>query len=144
MRRIPLSAQLVAVLKSWKLECPPTDDELMFPAADGRPVRRSNVQRSGLWPALRRANLRKVTVYSLRHTFASGLIADGAPVTEVQRLMGHSSPVITLKAYAHWFKGADSGAVDRLSAMILDGTETRHKHGTANEVTLRVSVPSQV
>jgi integrase len=141
-RHIPISAGLVTVLKAWKLECPPTDDELMFPAADGRPVRRSNVQRSGLWPALRRANLRKVTVYSLRHTFASGLIAGGAPVTEVQSLLGHSSPMITLKVYSHWFKGTDSGAVGRSSAMILDGEKTRHKHGTEADNTLRVSVPN--
>ena len=72
-------------------------------------------------------------MYSLRYTFASGLIAGRAPVTEVQRLMGHSSPVVTLKVYAHWFKDADSGAVGRLSATILGGAGTRHKHGTAIE-----------
>jgi len=57
-------------------------------------------------------------------------------------LLGHSSPAVTLKVYSHWFKGTDSGAVGRLSAMILGGAETRHKHGTGIDDTLRTGVSS--
>jgi len=134
-RRIPLAPELVAVLKAWKLEYQATDNDLVFPAADGRPIRRSNALRCGLWPALRRANLRRVTMHSLRHSFASALIEGddlhpGAPITEVQHLLGHSSPAVTAKVYAHWLKDADSGAVSRLSAIILGGSRVRHRHGT--------------
>jgi integrase len=145
-RRIPLAPELVAVLKAWKLECPATEDDLVFPAADGRPIRRSKALRCGLWPALRRANLRRVTMHSLRHSFASALIEGddinrGASITEVQHLLGHSSPAVTAKIYAHWLKDADSGAVRRLSATILGGAGLRHQHGTeaATEASLGAS-----
>jgi integrase len=119
LRKIPIPAELVSTLRSWKLQCPATDDDLVFPAADGRPIRRSNALRYGLWSALRRAGLRRVNMHSLRHSFASALIMGGAAVTEVQSLLGHASPAITLGIYSHWFKTVDSGAVGRLSQMIL-------------------------
>jgi len=49
-------------------------------------------RRRGLYPALRRAQLRRVNMHSLRHSFASALIAAGTPVTEVQHYVGHASP----------------------------------------------------
>jgi integrase len=126
IRKLPIPGELAAALRTWKLQCPATADDLVFPAADGRPIRRSNALRYGLWAALRRAGLRRVNMHSLRHSFASALIMGGAPVTEVQSLLGHASPEITLRIYSHWFKTADSGAVDRLSKMIFgNGTAPR-------------------
>ena len=40
-------------------------------------------------------------------------------MTEVQSLLGHASPAIKLRIYSHWFKTVDSGAVERLSQIIL-------------------------
>lgn len=119
LRKIPIPAELAAALRVWKLQCPATADELVFPAADGRPIRRSNALRYGLWAALRHARLRRVNMHSLRHSFASALIMGGAAVTEVQSLLGHASPAITLRIYSHWFQTIDSGAVARLSQIIL-------------------------
>ncbi len=67
-------------------------------------MRRSIALRRGLRPALRRAGLRQVNMHSLRHSFASALIMRGAPITEVQHLLGHASPSITLGVYSHFFK----------------------------------------
>jgi integrase len=64
-----------------------------------------------LRPALKAAGLRHVTIHSLRHTFASGLIMQGRPVTEVAHLLGHASPTITLAVYSHWFRDTKSDAV---------------------------------
>jgi hypothetical protein len=51
----------------------------------------------------------------LRPSYASGLIAAGAPITEVQHRLGHSNPAVTLQVYSHWFTDADSGASDRFA-----------------------------
>ena len=59
-----------------------------------------------------------MNIHSLRHSFASALIMAGAAVTEVQALLGHASPAITLRIYSHYFKTMDSGAVGRLSKTI--------------------------
>ena len=115
-RDIPIGALLVRVLKEWRLAAGRNDLDLVFADPDGKPIRRSTVRRNALLPALKRAGLPHVDFHSLRHSFASGLIQRGAPVTEVQHLLGHSNPAITLKVYSHWFEGADSGAANAYSA----------------------------
>ena len=54
--RVP--KELLHVLKVWKLQCPPGEMDLVFPPPKGKPAHRSNVLRSGLYPALKRAELR--------------------------------------------------------------------------------------
>ena len=86
-------------------------------------MHRSTALRYGLWPALSRAGLRRVNMHSLRHSFASALIMAGAPVTEVQSLLGHSSPAVTLKVYSHWFKNVETDSVDRLAKSLTTGSK---------------------
>jgi integrase len=119
-REIPLAEPLAIALKSWKLESPTNDGDLVFATADGQPIRRSNALRYGLWPALRRAQLRKVNMHSLRHSFASSLIMGNAPITEVQHLLGHSSPAVTLRVYSHWFRDLKTESVERLAGLLVN------------------------
>jgi integrase len=65
----------------------------------------------------------RVTMHSLNHSFASALIMAGAPVTEVQSRLGHSSPVVTLKIYSHWFKNVETDSVDRLAKGLTTGSK---------------------
>ena len=58
-------------------------------------------------------------MHSLRHSFASALIMEGAPVTEVKAVMGHSNATTTLNIYAHWFKGAKTGAITKLARTLM-------------------------
>lgn len=118
-RMISVPAELATMLKAWKLQCPPSEMDLVFPNVDGTPLRRSVALRRGMWPALRRAGLRRVNMHSLRHSFASALIAAGSPVTEVQSILGHSSPAITLTVYAHWFRASKTTAMDSVVKNIL-------------------------
>jgi integrase len=53
--------------------------------------------------------------HGLRHSFASILIMRGEPATRVANLLGHSSPAVTMKVYAHWFKDRQSNAVNDLA-----------------------------
>jgi integrase len=120
-RTLPLPAELVAMLRTWKVQCPPSKSALVFCRADGEPLRRSYVLRTGLWPACRRAELRRANVKTLRHSYASGLLAQGTPITMVAHLMGHSSAQITLQVYSHFVPGTDDSAVDRFAASFLGG-----------------------
>lgn len=57
--------------------------------------------------ALEAAELGKLRFHDLRHGYASLLIAEGLNVVFVSRQLGHSSPDITLRVYAHLFDAAE-------------------------------------
>lgn len=50
---------------------------------------------------IKAAGLPRITFHGLRHTFASVSLQEGVPLTVVSQKLGHSSPHITLKVYAH-------------------------------------------
>jgi len=119
IRTLPLPPELVSALKSWKIQCPPNERDLVFASQSRKPLQRSWVLRRVLRPALRRAKLRRIALHTLRHSFASVLIAAGAPITQVQYLLGHAKPTTTLKVYSHWFKNrVESSAVLALAREI--------------------------
>jgi integrase len=52
----------------------------------------------------KRAGVRAIRIHDLRHTFASHYIMNGGSLAELQGLLGHTSPTMTLK-YAHLAPG---------------------------------------
>jgi integrase len=59
----------------------------------------------------------QASFHDLRHFYASLLIAEGAPVTEVQARLGHASATETLNCYSHLWPDSDARtrtAVDRV------------------------------
>ncbi len=118
-RSVEMAAELAAALKRWKLACPPSRDELVFPKRDGMAMHRKVLHEQGLSPALARAGLRRFGVHALRHFFASELIRRRYPPTEVAARLGHSSPMVTMTVYARWYRGATSDAVSGLAKSLL-------------------------
>ena len=55
-------------------------------------------------------HLPHVTMHGLRHTYASMLIAEGVPVSEVSAQLGHASVDITLRVYTHLFVQATTAS----------------------------------
>jgi integrase len=123
-RTLPLAPELVSLLRAWKIQCPPSKDDLVF-TETGEPLRRSRVLAGGIHPACRRAGLRQCSVKSLRHSYASGLLARSAAITTVAGLMGHSSPMITLRTYSHWIPSEDRGEAKAYAAGFLGNTSQR-------------------
>lgn len=117
-RTVSLPQVLVADLKCWKLQCPPSSNDLVFPDFDGKPLKREKMLRVHFRRALSQARIRRVTFHSLRHSCASAMLAAGAPITEVQHRLGHASPAIKLHVYAHFLTQAESGAADKIAAII--------------------------
>jgi integrase len=126
-RVIPLAPECVALLRSHKARQEQekalasgvyTDNDLAFPNPDGQP-----------WPpdtfSTQFAKLAKSVgiggfrFHDLRHAFASITLADGVSIKEVQMLMGHSSPVVTLSVYARSIEGLGRQAVNELARSLL-------------------------
>ena len=128
-RTISIPALLVAELKRWKLQCPISEDALLFPTADGKPMPHAKMLQTQFYPALSRAKLRRVTFHTLRHSCASAMIVSGAPITEVQHRLGHANPAITLLVYSHFFRHAESDVADRLADALLSSPSPARTQG---------------
>ena len=92
------------------------DDDLVFPMADGSPYSPDKLSRD--WGhAVRDRNLPPANFHALRHSHASALIAAGLDIVTVSRRLGHGSPAITLRVYAHAFSaGKDEAAARAIDA----------------------------
>lgn len=83
------------------------EDQWFFAGEDGLPARPRRI--SYAWDkTVAAAGVGKMNAHSLRHFYASGLIAAGCDVVTVQRSLGHASPAVTLNTYSHlWPDAAD-------------------------------------
>lgn len=102
-RSVPIPRFLVEELKHYVEKR--GDEELLFTAPQGGPLRARNFRQRFFAPAVTQAGLGhlKVTPHKLRHTAASLAIASGADVNVVQTMLGHKSATLTLDTYGHLF-----------------------------------------
>jgi hypothetical protein len=103
----------------------------------GTPLDESRVRKK-FAAALKKAQLAGFRVYDLRHTFASLLLAQGAPITYVAAQLGHSKPTTTLQWYAHWIASGQERFVDGLAGPKAPkpkprATKRGHQLGTKNK-----------
>lgn len=74
---------------------------------------------SGEWRSVAGAiGLAGVPLHSLRHTHVSQPIDGGVDVVTISKRLGHASPAITLKVYAHLFRQDDSKATEAINAAL--------------------------
>jgi len=116
-RRVPMTARLLAALRAL-----PRDSEWLLPR--GVQTKPGVATRSACTPvslrfvltsAAKRAGVPNHGPHSLRHTFASLLLAAGGDLRTLQALLGHGSLVVTAR-YTHLMPGADRSAVAKLEA----------------------------
>jgi len=113
-RRVDLSRQLHAGLRLWRrqqlaawLKVGRPRPDWVFASVTGTGLDDSNV-RKAFNRILDAAELDRRGPHQMRHTFASLLLQDGAPITYVSRQLGHKDPSITLRVYAHWLPDAST------------------------------------
>lgn len=109
-RRIRLSLQLLALLvehrqaqmverrlsgEAWQ------DNDLVFTARDGAPLRIENLTTRHFKPILKAAGLPEIRLYDLRHTSATLLLLAGIHVKIVSERLGHADVSLTLNTYSH-------------------------------------------
>lgn len=104
-RRLPIPAFLEPGLEA--LAAGRDGGEPLFTSARGERIIYAQWAKRVFRPAMAAAGIdpdgRTLTLYSLRHTFASVAIAAGADVKTLQELMGHEDATVTLNTYAAAF-----------------------------------------
>ena len=75
-------------------------DGRIFTTEEGKPLFPDTVT-NWFTDFVKRTGLPKVTIHSLRHTYASLMIADGTPLVVVSHKLGHAQTSTTANIYAH-------------------------------------------
>ncbi|MCT6836113.1 MAG: site-specific integrase [Bifidobacteriales bacterium] len=99
-RNVAIPAFLVEQLRKEIDGC--RQEDYVFRASQGGPINVHN-WRSRIWrKTLKLVGMENegITIHSLRHSYASIAIANGADVKTLQRQLGHASATITLDTYA--------------------------------------------
>ena len=99
----------------------------VFQGRPGRPISDATFRH-----ALRRACDRvgityRVHAHAFRHTLATRLAAQGAPVAVVQHLLGHAGPDTTYRVYQHYMPGSEQPWIEGYRA---DAQDDGHTLGT--------------
>jgi site-specific recombinase XerD len=119
-RTVMLSPQLLAILRTyWRLARPRA---FLFPGRDeGRPID-PTVLHAACRSAVKAAGLtKKVTLHTLRHSFATHLLENGTDIRIIQVLLGHnnlSSTARYTQVATHTIRATQS-PFDRLSLEVM-------------------------
>lgn len=92
--QLPLTPPLREALQGWLRDRPQTEETHVFVTIQGRPL-----NRSGIFGVVRywgrRAGLGRVYPYMLRHSTGRHLMEEGVPVSQIAKLLGHSTTQAT-------------------------------------------------
>ena len=124
-RRVPVSDSLAAILDQRRREMERNygedfSDKLYIFGMDRDPTRPRNP--SAVYQRMqkfqRRNGLREVGVHTLRHSFASLALMNGADLKAIQATLGHSRPSMTLQFYSGISERANRAAVNALERAV--------------------------
>jgi integrase len=107
-----IADELVAHIGKWD------PDALIFSGAKGAMLIGNNFRRRVFSPAAERAGLPGLRVNDLRHSAVSWAISLGANVYDVQRMVGHSKPSITLDVYRELWDTSQEPLAERMDEAI--------------------------
>jgi len=124
--RLPdvVADELAARLESYS---EPGPNGLVFPAAEGGAMRRSNFRRRVWLPALEAAGASGLRFHDLRHTGSTLAAAAGAPLKALMARAGHSTAAAALR-YQHVVSGQDE-AIARYLNELVEGTQRARNAG---------------
>ena len=104
-----MSKQLAGVLHELKRK----PDDWLFQSSTKTQIDASNLRK--MWERFQKdAELRRIRLHDLRHTFASLHIKNGESLAYIRDQMGHSSIKVTVDIYGHLVPGGNRAAADRL------------------------------
>jgi integrase len=115
LRDVPMAAFLRDALLTHAGQLGLAGSDVLCRTSKGTLSRRDYYNREIWKPALAVSGLlADTTFHDLRHTFASTALAEGVPISEVSRWLGHKSITTTVDLYGHLVPEASGRARDAL------------------------------
>jgi len=105
----------------------PGAEGLVFPSADGQPMRRSNFRRRVWEPATAEVGMSGLRFHDLRHTAATLAAASGTSLKALMARIGHASAAAALR-YQHVIDGQDAEIVRYLERFGEEPPVPSHAH----------------
>ena len=81
--------------------------------------------RKRVYKLLEEAQLRRIRIHDLRHTYATRLVSNNESLAYVRDQMGHSSIQVTVDLYSHYVPGSNRQAVIRLDELSGEAKKRR-------------------
>ncbi|WP_196603467.1 tyrosine-type recombinase/integrase [Pectinatus haikarae] len=119
IRKIAIPIETVSELRNLKsqvIDININQSTQCFRTKRGKLIYPRNIDRA--WEDLLRcANVPYRKFHALRHTHATTLLAEGVPIVEVARRLGHAKVAYTLDLYGQAIKGYDKKIADKISTI---------------------------
>jgi integrase len=117
-RDLPIPSPLVQLLSQQATRVPNGPADLVFPP----PYAVYWNARNNFARCVRRAAIAPCTIHDLRHTFAVHCAQSGVPLPRLQKLLGHSSPIMTMRYMKHAPEAYFAEDAARVAASMQGGT----------------------
>ncbi|HEX2043283.1 MAG TPA: site-specific integrase [Acidimicrobiales bacterium] len=138
-RSVPLPATTVEALRTHRcrqleerLAWGPAyrDGDLVFTREDGSPVH-PDAFSDAFNRHAREADLPRIRLHDLRHTFATLALVSGVPVKVVSEILGHSTHSFTADVYQHLVPALQEDAAERVADLIFGSRVDKRLTGGA-------------
>lgn len=93
--------------------------DLVFPGEDGGYLNEPRFRNTKFYPVRKLAGLRTLRLHDLRHCYASYMLAQGTPLSDLKEYMGHHSIQITVDLYGHLVRRKENSHANAMAQMIL-------------------------
>lgn len=137
-RDIPLAPMVINTIREWRLACPKTEIDLVFPSERGDVLWHTNLYTQCFLKLLEACDLIVKTssdgekpsevkppynFHAIRHAAASLFIEQRLSPKKIQTVMGHSSIQVTFDVYGHLFPDLedDAKAMAEIESRLLEG-----------------------
>ena len=135
-RKVPISRYMYELLTAYKAEQEEKYGGILLPSAyifcavdnPYRPLYPTEPTRL-MRKYIKRHYLPNMSPHDLRHTAASLAISNGASVKEVQALLGHRDPAVTLRFYAGITEAAQRRTVEGIEDLLRPAPKEETKSG---------------
>jgi integrase len=101
-----------------------SDLDLIFSEPDGNFMKPDNVSAAVRDLAIK-IGLKGVSLHTLRHTHASTLLANGVPIANVSKRLGHRDPYTTAKIYQHALPDTDQDVAATWDKLMAEKAEPK-------------------